>query len=73
MIYLFFILSGFAASSDYFDKGKILFDNKKFEKSKIFFEKSTLDNEKQYFRKMIKIMLSTYFEDDFQVRGTVER
>ena len=46
VIYLFFILSGFAASSDYFDKGKILFDNKKFEKSKIFFERDIVFNPK---------------------------
>ena len=35
IIYLFFISSGFAAKSNYFDKGKILFDKKKFEKSKL--------------------------------------
>ena len=46
VIYLFFILSGFAASSDYFDKGKILFDKKKFEKSKIFFERDIVFNPK---------------------------
>ena len=39
IIYLFFILNGFAAKSDYFDKGKILFEQKEFNKSKIFFEK----------------------------------
>ena len=51
IIYLFFISSGFAAKSNYFDKGKILFDKKKFEKSKIFFEKDIVFNpqsEKSY-------------------------
>ena len=46
IIYLFFISSGFAAKSNYFDKGKILFDKKKFEKSKIFFEKDIVFNPK---------------------------
>ena len=44
IIYLFFISSGFAAKSNYFDKGKILFEQKKFEKSKIFFEKDIVFN-----------------------------
>ena len=51
IIYLFFISSGFAAKSNYFDKGKILFEQKKFEKSKIFFEKDIVFNpqsEKSY-------------------------
>ena len=51
IIYLFFILSSFAANSDYFDKGKILFDKKKFVKSKIFFERDIVFNpqsEKSY-------------------------
>ena len=51
IIYLFFISSGFAVKSSYFDKGKILFDKKKFEKSKIFFEKDIVFNpqsEKSY-------------------------
>ena len=50
-IYLFFISNGFAAKTNYFDKGKILFDNKKFDKSKIFFEKDIVFNpqsEKSY-------------------------
>ena len=46
IIYLFFISNGFAAKSNYFDKGKILFDKKKFEKSKIFFEKDIVFNPK---------------------------
>jgi len=51
IIHLFFTSSGFAAKSNYFDKGRILFDNKKFEKSKIFFEKDIVFNpqsEKSY-------------------------
>ena len=51
IIYLFFISSGFAVKSNYFDKGKILFDKKKFQKSKIFFEKDIVFNpqsEKSY-------------------------
>ena len=51
IIYLFFIASGVAVKSNYFDKGKILFDKQKFEKSKIFFEKDIVFNpqsEKSY-------------------------
>jgi len=51
IIYLFFISSGFAVKSNYFDKGKILFEKKKFQKSKIFFEKDIVFNpqsEKSY-------------------------
>ena len=51
IIYLFFITSGLAAKSNYFDKGKILFDKKKFEQSKIFFERDIVFNpqsEKSY-------------------------
>ena len=51
IIYLFLIPSGFAVKSSPFDKGKILFDEKKFEKSKIFFEKDIVFNpqsEKSY-------------------------
>ena len=51
IIYLFFIPSVFGSKSNYFDKGKILFDEKKFEKSKIFFEKDIVFNpqsEKSY-------------------------
>ena len=46
IIYLFFISSGFAVKSNYFDKGKILFDKKEYEKSKIFFEKDIVFNPK---------------------------
>ena len=51
IIHLFFISSGFAVKSNYFDKGKILFDKKKFLKSKTFFEKDIVFNpqsEKSY-------------------------
>jgi len=50
-MYLFFISSGFAVKSSYFDKGKILFDQKNFEKSKTFFERDIVFNplsEKSY-------------------------
>ena len=46
IIYLFFIPSGFAAKSDYFEKGRILFDKKEFEQSKIFFERDIVFNPK---------------------------
>jgi len=46
IIYLIFISIGFAAKSNYFDKGKILFDKKKFKESKIFFEKDIVFNPK---------------------------
>ena len=45
-IYLFFISSGFAAKSNYFDEGKTLFDKKEFEKSKILFQKDIVFNPK---------------------------
>ena len=51
IIYLFFIPSGFAAKSDHFEKGRILFDKKEFEQSKIFFERDIVFNpqsEKSY-------------------------
>jgi len=46
IIYLFFISAGIAVKSNYFDKGKILFDKKEFEKSKIFFERDIVFNPK---------------------------
>ena len=46
IIYLFFISTGFAAKSNYFDEGKTLFDKKEFEKSKIFFERDIVFNPK---------------------------
>ena len=36
IIYSFFISNGLADKSDYFDKGKMLFDKKEFNQSKIF-------------------------------------
>ena len=51
LIYSFFISVGFANKTNYFDKGKMLFDKKKFEKSKIFFERDIVFNpqsEKSY-------------------------
>jgi len=61
IIYLFFIPSGFGSKSNYFDKGKILFDEKKFEKSKIFFERDIVFNpqsEKSY------LYLAKIFNED---------
>ena len=46
IIYLFFASNGFAAKSEYFNEGKILFDKKEFEKSKFFFEKDIVFNPK---------------------------
>jgi len=45
-IYLFFLLEGFAAQLNYFDEGKILFEEKKFNKSKTLFEKEIVFNPK---------------------------
>ena len=46
IIYLFLISNGYAAKSNYFDEGKILFDKKEFKKSKIFIEKDIVFNPK---------------------------
>ena len=46
IICLFFITSVSASTYNYFDKGKILFDEKKFEKSKFFFERDIVFNPK---------------------------
>ena len=62
IIYLFFISSGFAAKSNYFDKGKILFDKKKFEKSKIFFEKDIVFNPQS--EKSYLYLAKIFYEND---------
>ena len=46
ILYLFFSATGFAAKSNYFEKGKNLFDEKKYDKSKIFFERDIVFNPK---------------------------
>jgi len=46
IIYLFFSLNALATKSNYFEKGKALFDKKNFEESKIFFEKDIVFNPK---------------------------
>ena len=46
IIYLFFVSTGFAAKSNYFEKGKMLFDKKEFDKSKILFERDIVFNPK---------------------------
>ena len=44
LIYLLFVSTGFTVKSNYFNKGKVLFDEKKFEKSKILFERDIVFN-----------------------------
>ena len=46
IIYILFISNGFSLKSDYFDKGKILFEKKDFDKSKILFERDIVFNPK---------------------------
>jgi len=51
IIYLFLFSNSIAAKSEFFDKGKKLFEKKKFEKSKILFERDIVFNprsEKSY-------------------------
>ena len=51
IIYLFLFSNSIAAKSQFFDKGKELFEKKKFDKSKILFEKDIVfnpKNEKSY-------------------------
>tara|TARA_Y100000590_G_scaffold11830_1_gene14476 strand:- start:18610 stop:19059 length:450 start_codon:yes stop_codon:yes gene_type:complete len=55
------ISNGFSAKSDYFEKGKNLFEKNEFEKSKFFFEKDIVFNpksEKSY------LFLAKIFEKD---------
>ena len=46
VIYLFLFSNSIAAKTEFFDKGKKLFENKKFEKSKILFERDIVFNPK---------------------------
>ena len=46
LIFLFFNQISFAAKSDYFGKGKELFDKKSFQESKVFFERDIVFNPK---------------------------
>ena len=62
IIYLFFISSGFTAKSNYFDKGKKLFDQKKFEKSKIFFERDIVFNPQS--EKSYLYLAKIFYEDN---------
>ena len=50
------------AKSNYFDKGKILFDKKEFEKSKIFFEKDIVFNPKS--EKSYLYLAKIFYERD---------
>ena len=61
VIYLFLFSNSIAAKTEFFDKGKELFENKKFEKSKILFERDIVFNprsEKSY------LYLAKIFEKD---------
>ena len=46
LVYVFLATSSNASKSNYYDKGKVLFDKKEFEKSKIFFERDIVFNPK---------------------------
>ena len=46
IIYLFFTSISFSGDFNYYDKGKILFDQKQFDKSKFLFEKDIVFNPK---------------------------
>ena len=46
IICVFFNSGGFAKKSNFFEKGKVLFDKEEFEKSKILFEKDLVFNPK---------------------------
>ena len=66
---MFVISNASAAKSDYFEKGKKLFDKKDFEKSKIFFEKDIVFNpksEKSYLF-LAKIFKQNQNEEDEEV------
>ena len=46
VVYFFYTSLAFSSNLNFFDKGKLLFENKKFDKSKIFFEKDIVFNPK---------------------------
>ena len=46
VIYFFYTSLAFSSNLNFFDEGKLLFENKKFDKSKIFFEKDIVFNPK---------------------------
>ena len=61
IIYLFLFSNSIAAKSEFFDKGKKLFEKKKFEKSKILFERDIVFNPRSeksylYLAKIFKIV-----------------
>ena len=62
IIYSFFISNGLAAKSDYFDKGKMLFDKKEFSQSKIFFERDIVFNPKS--EKSYLYLAKIFYKDD---------
>jgi len=61
-IYLLLTINILGAKSNYFDKGKILFDKKEFEKSKIFFEKDIVFNPKS--EKSYLYLAKIFYERD---------
>ena len=46
ILYILFISNGLSLKSNYFDKGKILFEKKDFDNSKILFERDIVFNPK---------------------------
>jgi len=46
VIYFFYTSLALSSNLNFFDEGKVLFENKKFDKSKIFFEKDIVFNPK---------------------------
>ena len=46
VVYFFYTSLAFSSNLNFFDEGKLLFENKKFDKSKIFFEKDIVFNPK---------------------------
>ena len=46
VIYFFYTSLAFSSNLNFFDEGKLLFENKKFDKSKVFFEKDIVFNPK---------------------------
>ena len=69
IIYFFLISIGMAVSSNYFEEGIKLYQNKKFDESKIFFEKDIVfnpKNEKSYLY-LAKIFNEINNDDEFEV------
>ena len=67
IIFLFFISNALATKSNYFDKGKALFDKKNFEESKFFFEKDIVFNPKSEKSYLYLAKISKENENDRQL------